>query len=102
SRQLTKLNRELAILDHKKPSGRLGFGPKKNVHGHLICALGKQIPAHVPRRRMHGVDANGFRSRPPALEQARRASRKWRPRAPLRIRAAAIRLSREAFRWILR
>ena len=35
--------------------------PKKDVHRHLIRTLGEQIPAHVPWRRMHGRDANGFR-----------------------------------------
>ena len=96
------MGREIAVLDHEEPSGRCSFGPQKDVHRHLIRTLGKQIPAHVPWRRMHGLDANGFRyeTRPP--KQACRASRNWRPQAPLRIRVVAVRSSRDAFPWILR
>ena len=101
SRRLTKLGREIAVLDHEEPSGSCSFDPKKDVHRHLIRTLGKQVPAHVPWRRMHGLDANGFRSTR-ALEQACRASRNWRPRTPLQIRVVAVRSSRDAFPCLLR
>ena len=48
----------------KNRAGVRSFDPKKDVHRHLIRTPGKEVPAHVPWRRMHGLDANGFRSGP--------------------------------------
>jgi hypothetical protein len=63
SRRLAKVRRQIAVFDYEEPSRPCSFGSQKDVHSHLIRTLGKARAAHIPWRRMHGLNLNGFRWR---------------------------------------